>query len=141
MILCKSRPISLSISLDHFLSGLFPRFLYYWDSPVSGKMISFISPVWMVNLYVELFVSTQYSPVWFTDVLVGVGVFICLVKSILVTWLAIILRYFMRLYLVLYLCTSGTLMVIPSYIIWVSFYQNFLCVIQDYVRCYLMRFP
>ena len=75
----------------------------------------------MVNLHVELFVSTQSSPVWFTDVLVGVGVFICLVKSILVTWLAIILRYFMRLYLLLYLCTSGTFMVIPSYIIWVSF--------------------
>ena len=64
---------------------------------------------------VVLFVCTQSSPVMCTAVLVGAGANIFIGGGIVATWLDMILYPFRRLALVLYLCTSGTLNVIPSY--------------------------
>ena len=69
----------------------------------------------METLPVALFVNGQSSPVWCTIVLMGVWIGICLGRAILVTWLSMILWPLRRLSLVLYLCTSCTLMVLPSY--------------------------
>ena len=62
-----------------------------------------------------LFVCTQYSHVLCTAMLFGDDFGSCLGGGIVSTWLAMILRRFRRLVLVLYLCNSGTLYMLPLY--------------------------
>ena len=112
--------ISLAMALYHFgFYGTFIRWLYYWYFPVSGQMKALISPGWIVNFPVVLLMWAQSSPVLCTVMLVGTRVGIFLGRIIVVMWLAMILSPFRRLTLVLYLCTSGTLNMLPQYG-WVS---------------------
>ena len=77
-------------------------------------MTAFIFPGCILNSPLVLFVCDQSSPVlctvYFGDYFGG-----CLGSVIISTWLAIRLLTFKCLALVLYLCTIGTLHVIPSY--------------------------
>ena len=103
------------MALEHFdLFDPFIRCLYYFfDFPVSRNMAALVLPVWMMNFPVELFVSPQSYRVWRTVVLLGAWVRICLCGAIVVTWLSMRFLTLRILALVLYLCTSGTLMMIP----------------------------
>ena len=88
LISLKSWPISLTMDLDHFgLSWPLISCLYSWDVPISENMAVLTRLVWMSILPVEIFVSIQFSTLWCTSVLAGVGVDICLGWEIHVTWL------------------------------------------------------
>ena len=79
------------------------------------EITTFIFPGWIVNSPVVLFVCTQFSSVLCNVVLVGDEIGSCLGRIIFATWLAMLLCPLRRLDLVLYLCKSGTLHVLPSY--------------------------
>ena len=71
----KIQPISLEMALDHFgLYGPLISCLYSWDLRVSGQMILFVIPRFMVTLHVAIFVSAQSSPILRTVVLVDAWV-------------------------------------------------------------------
>ena len=114
MIPWNIQPISLTIDLVHFgLYEPFIRCIHSWDFTVSGQMIAFIIPGWILTLPVVLFMCTHSSPVLCTFMLVGVGIAILLGLGTVVTRLDMQLCPCRRLDLVLYMCTIGTLKVIP----------------------------
>ena len=108
-------PISFSIAIVHFVFlGPFIRCLYSWDLPVSRQMTAFLFSGWIVKYPVFLFVCAQSSPILCTvHTRNDVGAF--LGGRIVATWLAMRLLTFSRMDLVLYMCTSGTLHMLPSY--------------------------
>ena len=109
------RPISFYIALLHFgLSYPFSRCLHSWYLPVSGKMTAFICSGWIVTSPVVLFVCSQYSPVLCT-MYAGNYVGFYLVVGIFATWLTTRMWTFSHLDLVLYMCTSNMLHVLPPY--------------------------
>ena len=109
------RPILFSIALVQFgLSGPLTRCLYYWDLLVSGKFTALTCTGWIVISHVVLFVCSQSYPVLCT-VYEGNNVGVCMGSGIFTMWLAMRLCTFSCLDLVLYVCTSWTLHVIPSY--------------------------
>ena len=102
-------------SFFHFcLSGTFIRCLYSCYFPVSGQMTAFVCPVCIVTSSVVLFMCAQYSPFLCTMYL-GDDVGSCLVGENVFVWLAIWFWYFSSLLMILYLCNSGTLHVLPPY--------------------------
>ena len=74
----------------------------------------FIFPICIVTYSVVLLVFTQSYPV-LCNLYSGRVVGGCLGGRIVATWLAMRLWIFSRLALVLYMCTSSTLHVLPSY--------------------------
>ena len=77
-------------------------------------MTVLIFPGWIVTYPVFLFVCAKYSPVLCTMYL-GNDVWGCLCGGIVAMWLATRLWPFSCLDLLLYLCNSGTLHLLPSY--------------------------
>ena len=115
IIPCNRRLISFATTLVYFgVASPLSRCLHSWYFPVFEKTNAFIFPVWIVTSPVVLFVCTQYYHFLCTVVLVDDGVGSCLGVRIVSTWLAMRLWPFRRLYLVLYMYTSGTLYVLPS---------------------------
>ena len=97
------------------LSGPFIRCLYYWGFTVSRKITALICPGWIVNSPIVMLVCTQSSYFLCTVVLFGDGVGSCLGGRIFATWFTMRLCPFRSMYLVLYMCTSGMLHVLPPY--------------------------
>ena len=78
-------------------------------------MTALIFPGYIMTSSMALFVCTHYFTILYTVVLVGDGVGSCLGGSIFAMLLVMILCPFRHMDLVLYMCTIGTLHVIPSY--------------------------
>ena len=76
-------------------------------------MTVLIIPGWIVTSPVVLFVCNHSSPGMCTIMLVGDDVGSCLVGGIFDMWLDMKLYPFRNMALVLYLCASGTLRVLP----------------------------
>ena len=120
--MCFSLDISYSLEyasdiifhfIVHFsLSGPFIGYLYSWHFPVSVQMITFVFPGCIVTSPLVLFVFALSSPVLCT-VYAGEYVEGCLGSVVVATWLDMILWIFSHLALVLYMCTSGALQVLP----------------------------
>ena len=108
-ILCKKRLISFPNELFHFgLSGPFIRCMYSWGFSVSGHIIAFIRPIWIVTSPVVFFVCAQSSPDFWTEyvwtALLG-GLSGCTVDM----WLTISYWPCILFSIVLYMCTGGML--------------------------------
>ena len=108
-------PISFAIALVHFVfSSPFIRWLYSWGFLTSGNMTAFIWPRWIVTSPVVLLMCAQSYPV-LCILYVGIDVWGGLCSWTVATWLDIGLWPLISLDMVLYLCTSEMLHVLPSY--------------------------
>ena len=110
----KISPILLALDLVHF--GFFEPFIrcrYYWTLTVSGHIIEFSCPGFIVTPPVIVLLVTQLYPVWLIVMGVGTGIGFFLSGVIVVTWLDMMYWPLSRLTLVFYLWTLGACKGLP----------------------------